>query len=82
MKKPVSQFITKCGCIIQGVMKDESEIRRIFCPEHQIMARVHSFKREVDLNKPLGEKTKASIEQLKKEYQESICSKELRRDSK
>ena len=71
MSKPISQFITSRGCVIQGVMKDNSEISSIYCPEHQEREHVHSFDREIDINKPLHPKVKALIERLKKEHQTS-----------
>lgn len=64
----VSQFITVRGCIIQGVLKSEDEIRNIYCPEHQEKERVYSFKRKIDLMKPLSEIQKNSIHRLKMEY--------------
>lgn len=44
---PVSQFITTKGCIIQGVMLDESEMNKIWCPIHRKMEQVYSFDREI-----------------------------------
>jgi len=70
MNKPVSQFITHRGCVIQGVMKDESEKFSIYCPEHQEMERVYSFSREIKINRPLHPKVKALIERLKSEFKE------------
>jgi hypothetical protein len=43
---PISLWITKKGCIIQGVMNDESEINKIWCPTHRMYEGVYSFDRE------------------------------------
>jgi len=59
---PVSQFITTKGCIIQGVMLNESEINRIWCPEHKKMEQVYSFDREISLR---GRPTKLETELAK-----------------
>jgi len=67
MSKPVSQFITNKGCVIQGVMKSENEINYVYCPVHKRIEHVYSFDREVDLSKPLHPKVKALIERLKSE---------------
>ncbi len=72
MNKPVSQFITDRGCIVQGVMKDENEKFYIYCPEHKEMEHVYSFSREIDFRKDLHPKVKALIERLKKEHRSSL----------
>ena len=73
MSEPVSQFITSKVCIIQGVMKDHSEINYIYCPDHKKTERVHSFSREVDLRKhpskkevELSKRLQASTEEATK----------------
>ena len=45
---PVSLWITRKGCIIQGVMNDESEINKIWCPTHKTYEGVYSFDRETN----------------------------------
>ena len=70
MSKPVSQFITDRGCVIQGVMKDENEKFYIYCPEHKEREHVYSFSREIDFGKSLHPKVKALISRLKSEFKE------------
>lgn len=63
--QPVSQFITDNGCIIQGVMKSEFEINRIFCPTHNCMEHVYSFDREIDMGKSPSKADRKLAEDLK-----------------
>jgi hypothetical protein len=65
---PVSQWITDCGCIIQGVMMKESEINRIYCPIHKKEVHVHSFYREINMHKSPNKYDEELADQLKKQY--------------
>lgn len=60
---PVSLWITKKGCIIQGVMLDEKEINKIWCPTHKQYEIVHTFDRETSLN---GRPSKAECDLAKR----------------
>jgi hypothetical protein len=60
---PTSLWITKKGCIIQGVMNDESEINTIWCPTHKQKEFVHTFDRETSLR---GRPSKAECELAKR----------------